>query len=200
MATTSSPELSAAGQQVLAALPTYQRAGWRSTLLEIDRLPAAQQWDAHFRVLSASRLPNAKLSAGRERIHVRFGLSGASAPHVVAARRRRQDLETAGVWLVLCLGAVGVGVVLGLNGAGTGGDGGAGEYGATQACHQWVKDQLKSPSSAHFNGDSVDGDGPWTIHGTVDAENSFGASLRRGWVCTVSESGGSYTGEAVILE
>lgn len=185
---------------MVAALPVYQRTGWRSTLLEIDRLPGPQQWDAHSRVLAASRLPNAKLSAGRERIHVRFGLSGANAPHLVAARRRRQDLVTAVSVLVVSLVAVGIGVAIGLNGPGAGGDGAAGAYGATEACHGWVLDQLKSPSSAHFSGDSIDGDGPWTIHGTVDADNSFGASLRRGWVCNVSESGGSYAGDAVILE
>ncbi|MFJ3319377.1 hypothetical protein [Curtobacterium sp. NPDC086286] len=53
------------------------------------------------------------------------------------------------------------------------------------ACENRIKDALKSPSSADFN-DDVSGSGPYTVTGTVDSENSFGAMLRSNFQCTVT--------------
>ncbi|PZF63343.1 hypothetical protein DEI81_08015 [Curtobacterium sp. MCBD17_013] len=55
---------------------------------------------------------------------------------------------------------------------------------AKSACENQVKDHLKSPSTAKFN-DSVSGVGPFTVTGTVDSENSFGAMLRSNFECSV---------------
>lgn len=74
------------------------------------------------------------------------------------------------------------------------------EYGAKQACHEWVKDQLKSPSTADFSGETVTGDSSgWTITGDVDSENGFGAMLRSTWTCTVRLTGDTYRGNATVF-
>lgn len=68
--------------------------------------------------------------------------------------------------------------------------------GAADVCEKFVQDRLKSPGSATFRdpfGDQVtytgDGDGPITVNASVDSENSFGASLRSAYTCTVSSIG-----------
>lgn len=75
-------------------------------------------------------------------------------------------------------------------------------YGARDSCHDFVKQQLKSPSSAKFTDltatptDSIGGPadiGPWTFTGTVDSQNDFGAMLRADWTCQVHRSGGDST-------
>jgi hypothetical protein len=61
-------------------------------------------------------------------------------------------------------------------------------------CKEGVKSQLKSPASADFPWvpDSVsitkDGNG-YVVRGHVDAQNSYGANLRAGWVCKIDYSG-----------
>lgn len=55
--------------------------------------------------------------------------------------------------------------------------------------HVFVKSQLKSPSSAEFEG-GTDGviqtnDTIFTVIGTVDSQNSFGAMLRSNYSCKV---------------
>lgn len=78
---------------------------------------------------------------------------------------------------------------------GDGDSGGSGDsYGAKDACHDWVRDALKSPSTAEFSNDSVVGSGPWTISGDVDSENSFGAKLRTTWRCEIHADNGHYKG------
>lgn len=103
-----------------------------------------------------------------------------------------------------CLGTVvaliAVGALISMCDGGGSGSSAGNEYGAKDACHQWIKDQLKSPASADFSGETVSGDDPWTITGSVDAENSFGANLRKSWTCTVSTSGDKYTGNATLFE
>ena len=74
--------------------------------------------------------------------------------------------------------------------AGCGSSGGD-EGGAIAYCHQFIEDQLKSPDSADFpsNGEhevTANGDNRWTVSSYVDAENSFGASLRTDWTCDIS--------------
>lgn len=65
------------------------------------------------------------------------------------------------------------------------------EYTAKYMCQQFVKDRLKSPKSADFSGESAEGPGPtWMVVGDVDADNSFGASMRNSYTCTVRFAGG----------
>lgn len=72
--------------------------------------------------------------------------------------------------------------------------------GAESACEGWVKDQLKAPSTAKFTDTTSTGVGPWTVTGSVDAENSFGAALRRRWTCTIRLDGDTYRGSATLVE
>lgn len=54
------------------------------------------------------------------------------------------------------------------------------------ACRTAVKDQLKSPTSAKFTDEVVAQitDAPaFRVTGNVDAENSFGASIRNSFIC-----------------
>ena len=75
------------------------------------------------------------------------------------------------------------------------------EYGAKDACKEWVKDQLKAPSTAEFeNVSASSGAGPWTVIGDVDAENGFGAKIRIGWTCEVRLDGDYYRGSATLFE
>jgi hypothetical protein len=61
-------------------------------------------------------------------------------------------------------------------------------------CRDFVKQALKSPSSADFGDESADGSGTtWTVIGHVDSDNSFGASIRNNYRCTVEVSGDSWT-------
>lgn len=65
------------------------------------------------------------------------------------------------------------------------------EFEAEYYCEEFVKDRLKSPSSADFQRPTRTADGvdTWTISGTVDADNSFGAAVRMRYVCTVRGAG-----------
>lgn len=64
---------------------------------------------------------------------------------------------------------------------------------AESACETFVKQQLKSPSTAQFtvtmHGQIV-GDGLWAVVGTVDAQNSFGATIRNSYYCRVHHTTG----------
>jgi len=71
-------------------------------------------------------------------------------------------------------------------------------FDAQVACKSFVEDRLKSPSSADFSNVTHSGDSPrWTVTGSVDAENSFGASLRSDWTCTVRLDGGDFVLESL---
>jgi hypothetical protein len=61
-------------------------------------------------------------------------------------------------------------------------------------CQQFVRDSLKSPTSARFAStlDSTitnSGDGTYTVASYVDARNSFGVALREQYTCTVHYAG-----------
>lgn len=67
-------------------------------------------------------------------------------------------------------------------------------YGAFDVCQEFVKARLKAPGTAKFrnyfedDGEVVvtgSGQGPYTVRSSVDSENSFGASLRSNFTCTV---------------
>ena len=56
-------------------------------------------------------------------------------------------------------------------------------------CQEFVKDRLKSPSSAEFSA-TTSGLGPqFVVTGTVDSQNSFGAMMQNRFSCTVTEDG-----------
>jgi len=70
-------------------------------------------------------------------------------------------------------------------------------------CEDWVRAKLKAPDTAKFNDGESSGAGvAWTISGTVDAENSFGANLRAPWTCDVrwDESTERWRGSATLVE
>lgn len=60
-------------------------------------------------------------------------------------------------------------------------------------CERAVEERLVSPASAQFTHDSTTGANPYEVRGTVDSDNSFGATLRTGYGCTVTFTGDSYT-------
>lgn len=73
------------------------------------------------------------------------------------------------------------------------------DNGAIAICRTFVKRQLKSPSTAGFSSERATNDGAtWTVTGSVDAENSFGAKLRTAYVCTVRPA--DATGDNWTLE
>ncbi len=55
---------------------------------------------------------------------------------------------------------------------------------AIAQCEAAISKRLKSPSTADFNSTAT-GSGTWTVTGTVDAQNSFGATVRADYQCSV---------------
>lgn len=80
------------------------------------------------------------------------------------------------------------GVWTAFNGSSTGPN----KYEAIRYCEDQIRDQLKAPSTAKFDSDSSDESSPFTVTGSVDAENSFGAMIRSDFQCTVTISGDSF--------
>lgn len=70
------------------------------------------------------------------------------------------------------------------------GGSGSGNGEALVACERYIKSQLKAPTTAKFN-TQVDenSDGTYTVSGSVDAQNSFGAMIRSDFSCTVQMNG-----------
>lgn len=64
------------------------------------------------------------------------------------------------------------------------------KYEAISQCEHAVKKRLKSPTTAEFDLTAT-GYGTWTVTGTVDAENSFGAKVRSDVQCSVIIEGDS---------
>lgn len=93
--------------------------------------------------------------------------------------------------LGLIAGIVVVLVVVGICIAGSHKDNGGG---AIVACHGFVEDQLKSPGSANYSGENLTHDGSiYTLTGSVDSDNSFGAPIRNDFTCVVDKSGSDWT-------
>ena len=96
---------------------------------------------------------------------------------------------------------VGVGFLASMCGGSDGGSSDADGYGAESVCEDWVRDQLKAPSTADFDNEEISGSGPWTITGTVDAQNGFGAQMRADWSCDIRlDSDDFYRGGATLHE
>jgi hypothetical protein len=62
-------------------------------------------------------------------------------------------------------------------------------------CEDFVKDRLKSPGTASFTRPTVTSAGvdTWRVDGSVDAENSFGGTVRVDFQCTVRGEDGVAT-------
>lgn len=101
--------------------------------------------------------------------------------------------------------AIGVLILLGVGGCMAAVSSGGGGYDpnnaaeATSQCESRVEQLLKSPSTAKFDSKAT-GSGTWTVNGTVDSENSFGAVVRSSYQCTVVISGESATTTVNWLE
>lgn len=68
---------------------------------------------------------------------------------------------------------------------------------AISQCEARVEKLLKSPSTAEFES-NVTGNGTWTVIGTVDAQNAFGAMVRANFQCTVVMNSGEGTATTTI--
>lgn len=58
------------------------------------------------------------------------------------------------------------------------------KYEAAAQCEARIEKLLKAPSTAKFDSTAT-GSRTWTVTGTVDAENNFGAMIRANYQCTV---------------
>lgn len=62
---------------------------------------------------------------------------------------------------------------------------------AERACRRYIEQQLKAPATARYPTPSTSKDGPeYTVTGSVDSQNSFGALVRTQYKCMVSSEGG----------
>lgn len=98
------------------------------------------------------------------------------------------------------LAAVIIGSLLLFGSCGSGGAKSPNKYDAFDRCETAIKTQLKAPSTAKFsNKNYFEGSTVHTVYMDVDAENSFGASLRQRFTCKMSfaESSGTWTLEAI---
>lgn len=66
---------------------------------------------------------------------------------------------------------------------------------AKQACVEAVPERLKSPATAEISNVQTSQfvSGVWSVTGTVDSENSFGAMIRSTFKCHVRVEGGTPT-------
>jgi hypothetical protein len=98
---------------------------------------------------------------------------------------------------------LGVAVLLLVAGCGSAvADDGGGKDGAQKACQDLITARLKSPSSAKFPHVKVDlkkgSKTEYSVVGQVDADNSFGVSIRTNWVCVVRYDGHGHWKQEVL--
>lgn len=67
-------------------------------------------------------------------------------------------------------------------------------FNAQTECEHFVSQRLKAPATADFAPMrdlriTGEGNGPWTVEGYVDAQNSFGAKIRNRYTCSVAFNG-----------
>lgn len=87
-------------------------------------------------------------------------------------------------WLGLAGGVIVISVIAGLSTGGNDDYDSDTSYEAIAQCEAAIREKLKSPSTAEFDSTAT-GSGTWTVVGTVDAENSFGAMMRSSFQCSV---------------
>lgn len=63
------------------------------------------------------------------------------------------------------------------------------EYEAIAQCEARIDRLLKAPATADYETDATPQSGSWIVTGHVDSENSFGASVRSTFQCTVTING-----------
>jgi hypothetical protein len=92
---------------------------------------------------------------------------------------------------VLLLVAVlyGCGSALGDDSGSGSGDDSVDRFTAEVMCERFVEDNLKSPSTAEFDSTGSGAGKHWTVTGTVDSENSFGAMMRNDYSCELTYEG-----------
>lgn len=83
-----------------------------------------------------------------------------------------------------------IGVIGGSNGGSPTSDN---KYEAIAQCEARVEKLLKAPSTADFSSTATGAGSSWSVTGTVDAENSFGAKLRSSYGCSVTINGDTVT-------
>jgi hypothetical protein len=69
----------------------------------------------------------------------------------------------------------------------------SGQYEAIAQCEARIENLLKAPATADFETSATGSGSTWTVNGSVDAENSFGALIRSTFQCTVVLQGDSAT-------
>jgi hypothetical protein len=60
---------------------------------------------------------------------------------------------------------------------------------AVAQCEGFADKRLKAPASADYDLTATESGGSWTVTGTVDAENSFGAQIRNDVTCKLHFEG-----------
>jgi hypothetical protein len=107
-------------------------------------------------------------------------------------------------WLVLAAIALGVFLIWFIsalaNDTSTTPSNNAGKYESIAQCEARIENLLKSPATADFDTDASGAGSSWTVTGTVDSENGFGALVRSDFQCTVSLQGEGATTAVDFLE
>jgi len=116
------------------------------------------------------------------------------AKHVAGSKR---PLIGCGVLILIAVGVVAV--VAMSSGGGSSEYDNDNEYEAISQCEARIEALLKSPSTASFTS-SAKGSGTWTVEGSVDSENGFGATIRSDFQCTVIMGDESATTTVDFLE
>lgn len=116
------------------------------------------------------------------------GDSEVAQPEATERKAGSQAVKVAR-WVVL--GGVGLWLVVGLFGS----DDAAPDptqirYDAERVCQdEFIANRLKAPGSADYDLTATGGPDTFSVRGTVDAENSFGAKLRSDVACVVTLDG-----------
>jgi hypothetical protein len=109
-------------------------------------------------------------------------------------RAKRNDLLLG--WAVVAIATLIIGGIIwkaSEKSLGSGGSGGSASA-AESACRSAVTDELRSPGTAKFSNEQATSEGDsWTVVGTVDSENGFGALLRSDYGCNLTYDGTSFT-------
>lgn len=71
---------------------------------------------------------------------------------------------------------------------------------AISQCEARIDRLIKAPATASYSSSASTSSGDWTVTGTVDSENSFGASIRSNFQCTVTVHEDSATTKVDFLE
>lgn len=85
-----------------------------------------------------------------------------------------------------------VAVLMGCQALGDDGPNEGNAPGARDACEQFADQRLKAPGSADYDLTATNDGKVWTVTGTVDSDNSFGASLRSQVECVMRYSADAY--------